>query len=53
MNKDLGLYVITDTFNGEGVVPWAMREAQKLFPIEEQVQKLEKLINTYKYNRIN
>ena len=41
--------MITDTFNGEGVVPWAMREAQKLFPIEEQVQKLEKLINTYKY----
>ena len=48
-NKDLGLYVITNTFNGKGVGPWAVREAQKLFPIEEQVQKLEKLINTYKY----
>lgn len=28
---------------------WAGREAQKLFLIEEQTQKLEKLINIYKY----
>ena len=48
MNKQGFRTIGGHPFNGKEVVPWAMREAQKLFPIEEQVQKLAKL-NIYKY----